>query len=1776
VAQPVLPFAEFLEELRRQGFVIGLDQHLRMQLLLDRLAESCPPERLKTHLCPIFATSPEEQGRFHRAFDRFYPAFVSTEGETEREERRSQGTESLMPERRAPETLRRRLLLMLAVAATLAGLWFWWRSNRKVEPAPAPTPTADTAAAPQQPSPGDTTVAPAPTIADSAPQPAPAPAPEPEIGGESFLSRHRTAIRLLTVLLPVVLFLLNEWRLYRRRRLVIERQRRQKPPFSWPVRLEAPVNPFTESAELPTAARHLRQREAGEVERLAVEDSVSATIAALGFPTFRYKTDTRAPEYLLLIEREAHRDHRARLFQSLAQALEREGVHTTRYFFDADPRVCYAEDGQHHELLVDIRRRYPGHRLLLFGRGESLVDPLSGRLTQWTTEYLSWSDRALLTPESPSSWGVRELALAQHFVVLPATTAGLMGVVEHFRGPVRPDPGRWEEDNPSPGAPRLDDGDPLPRLGAYLGPRVFRWLCACAVYPELHWDLTLHLGSLPELGPGLITEEHLLRLLRLPWYRQGAIPDEVRARLIDQLNEAEERAVRQAIVELLERNPAPEDSVSANRYDLDLVVQRLALGRRDLKQRAAALRELQSFPRRELVQDFAMVKLLEETPSSRLAVILPRRLRRVFYRDGVPALGPRAALRVAVAVSVMGLGLLYLRQAPAAEYADELTFGLPGSFNRDTLFLLPGEERSLPEARARVAAGNSIQGSAILDSVSYRSLDPAIAQIAGDAIVGRGTGLTRLVATSPSGKGGVLPVKVEAGRWRLNGPDTLTSGSAWFLLPSVPSQGKRWITSGIEIEISDTTVARFDGLLLSALRPGVFILRGHGFGQDETRRVVVVDSGATAVAGGRDSTTTGLVDERPAVELAVREYARALEASDLKAMLAVYPTMPPSMRTGYEAFFASHRTMVTNRWQYAEITVSGDSALARVSGESLIRDSTGRWYSSQPVSSSRTISLVKTSAKTSGRWQITGIEAKGPRNVPTEALTYYSRGLLHQDQGDTAKAREAFTKALSVFSEYQEARAALDNLTPVSDGSGRQATTVVGVRRLGATLQDLQRLDSLRTLAKRGSRSARTEYFRQFDSLLLKPTLRQIVGALRNLPPQPNDSSDYAWSYALLHAHLVTTSFPEKSAPDFLAPVLGRVWSELAQPSGYVSRLAQTQFEFYAAELPRSKLLPLATDSSAVLHARAFLQRFTGGEQIYQIMLSAAARSQGARPFDFNKSYPNPAVSAAYLVPAAFTRRGWAFMQDSAFKNTDQFFKGEEWVLGGETLSERERRDITNRVKAMYRTEYVRQWQTLLSQARIAPFGGIADASRKLLLIGGNPSPLLQLINAVSVNTAVDSQVAAPFQPVMVVLTPYGIRLRDSMNLIGEKAQPYMQAVLAVGTALQNLASSPPGQNEGPAQDAKTQAAAARNAALNITLAFAGDPASLAVGAEVRRLLTDPLARVDPMLGNVGVAGRGSLVSAADSQTVAAVRVEPANQSLMVGETRGLEIVIESPTGGRLDARSRSDIRASVTGRRGTAFKIVGGVPVRVSAEIPAVVRATFQGGRLMVTGLRIGRAEVRVTVGAAVGAAQIAVTAVPVARIQIEPNNLQDLEVGKYAQLQARLEGPDGAEIRDDRTVIWSSSSVAVARVGDNGLVWADGPGTAVITATAGGQQASVAVRVNPAIRESDRPSVEYVLRQYARAMSEGDLQAMLAVFPSMPAQMRNGYQELFRRNWTMSTSEWRYLDITIDGTRAEIVMGGTTSIRDAQGRATDTTPFPRHSTLQKQDGRWLITAIE
>lgn len=50
------------------------------------------------------------------------------------------------------------------------------------------------------------------------------------------------------------------------------------------------------------------------------------------------------------------------------------------------------------------------------------------------------------------------------------------------------------------------------------------------------------------------------------------------------------------------------------------------------------------------------------------------------------------------------------------------------------------------------------------------------------------------------------------------------------------------------------------------------------------------------------------------------------------------------------------------------------------------------------------------------------------RQIPTEALTFYSKALLYQDRGQRDKAVEMYQRALSVFPEYTEAQQGLQRV----------------------------------------------------------------------------------------------------------------------------------------------------------------------------------------------------------------------------------------------------------------------------------------------------------------------------------------------------------------------------------------------------------------------------------------------------------------------------------------------------------------------------------------------------------------------------------------------------------------------------------------------------------------------------------------------------------------------------------------------------------------------------
>lgn len=108
------------------------------------------------------------------------------------------------------------------------------------------------------------------------------------------------------------------------------------------------------------------------------------------------------------------------------------------------------------------------------------------------------------------------------------------------------------------------------------------------------------------------------------------------------------------------------------------------------------------------------------------------------------------------------------------------------------------------------------------------------------------------------------------------------------------------------------------------------------------------------------------------------------------------------------------------------------------------------------------------------------------------------------------------------------------------------------------------------------------------------------------------------------------------------------------------------------------------------------------------------------------------------------------------------------------------------------------------------------------------------------------------------------------------------------------------------------------------------------------------------------------------------------------------------------------------------------------------------------------------------------------------------------------------------------------------------------------------------------ERPAVELVIREYARALSAGDLDAALAVFPGMPANTKKGLSDLVARKWQYDTSRWRYLDVVTNGTSATAQLGGTTTIKDNKGKKQSEESWPRKATLTKGAGGWKLVTID
>ncbi len=630
-----LLLGEFFEYLHSQGFSVGVDDYLQLHTLLSRVGAKSPDE-LKTLLCPIFATNRIQQELFFKAFDSYFqldaarpaPADEVAPGSS------ASGAPSRPP---APPRVKAWPYVLAALSLSLVVFGAFYVRGFLNEPVDIPDP-----------------------VVSQPPQFLPPELPRAPVLESLPDSASSYALRWLALLLPLICTLLYE--LYRRRRRRLLSRGLNSDDTADPLRLavEGRVWKIYESEKFYNVARLLRRRQVTEFGRLDVPATVGATVRAAGFFTPVYKASTKAPEYVALIDRASYTDHQARMFDVLCSTLRGTQVFLTRYFYDGDPRVCFRppffrerpfallseEERRKAETAIDLSElpgRHYGSRLLIFGSGEGFIDPLSGELEPWVAAFAAWEERALLTPTPTAGWGNAEEVLSQQFLVQPATLSGLQALVTALELKEGAHPRGWHEDGPLPPTSASQRSAVVEDLREYLGPGGFQWLCACAVYPQLQWDLTLYMGAL--IDSALLREGSLLRLIRLPWFRTGQIPSDLRERLVRDLTPGNFKVIRTGLVRLMEAEVLRAVKLDREPWSLKVVIPRGLF-------KSKPVSGLMKQPQGRVFRDSSLVNFLDSPPGLP-DLLLPRFLRKLLYPHGNPALGMRGGARVLLTLLLM-------------------------------------------------------------------------------------------------------------------------------------------------------------------------------------------------------------------------------------------------------------------------------------------------------------------------------------------------------------------------------------------------------------------------------------------------------------------------------------------------------------------------------------------------------------------------------------------------------------------------------------------------------------------------------------------------------------------------------------------------------------------------------------------------------------------------------------------------------------------------------------------------------------------------------------------------------------------------------------------------------------------------------------------------------------------------------------------------------------------------------------------------------------------
>jgi len=324
-----------------------------------------------------------------------------------------------------------------------------------------------------------------------------------------------------------------------------------------------------QSFSLLRTAQKLRTHQQIRSKDIDIHNTVKKSIEKGGLFTPVYQFRRVLPEYLILIDRNTYNDHYSRYVDSFIEKIASYDVSIKTYYFDGDPRSCQSDTEKDTLLnIVDLASMYNDYRLIVFTHSNTFINAFTGELVEWIDQFDAWENKAILSLEPIEIFQTNLHQLIDtDFYILPAKEAGLSQFIDNILQHNKISNRHEDNENNSIINPLTDIFENNPKrfcerkaletekievlielLKEYLGRETFYWLCACAVYPELNWNLTLYIGYNLKLDNKPVFSESFLSLLAdLPWFRYGRIPDWLRQRLIDEMSIAQEKYVRQLI-----------------------------------------------------------------------------------------------------------------------------------------------------------------------------------------------------------------------------------------------------------------------------------------------------------------------------------------------------------------------------------------------------------------------------------------------------------------------------------------------------------------------------------------------------------------------------------------------------------------------------------------------------------------------------------------------------------------------------------------------------------------------------------------------------------------------------------------------------------------------------------------------------------------------------------------------------------------------------------------------------------------------------------------------------------------------------------------------------------------------------------------------------------------------------------------------------------------------------------------------------------------------------